>query len=211
VHWRPRDLWATGTTVTVVGDLRGVDTGSGYWGLGGWQTSFTIGDKHVSVVDAASHQMQVFDNDKLIHTYPVSTGRPAFPTLSGTLVVWFKLQKLRMTSVGLGIPINAPGGYDENVFWDTAISLDGFYIHAAPWSVASQGRVNVSHGCVNLSTARAIEFFGFSRPGDVVQVIHTPRAADFSDGEGDWQIPFDQFANSAVTDTAGPTAVQGGI
>ena len=211
VHWRPKDYWPAATKVTVQASLRGVEAGNNVWGLGDWTSSFTIGDKHTSVIDAAAHQMQVYSNDQLIHTYPVSTGKASSPTISGTLFVWYKLQKVRMVSTSIGIPTNAPGGYDEDVFWDTAISTDGFYIHSAPWSVGSQGFTNVSHGCVNLSEARAIEFYKFSQVGDIVTVKNTSRIADGSDGEADWQIPFDQYANSGGASQApAPAAATSG-
>jgi hypothetical protein len=35
------------------------------------------------------------------------------------------------------------------------MSNSGEFIHAAPWSVASQGVANVSHGCGGMSTANA--------------------------------------------------------
>lgn len=213
VHWRPKEFWRPRTKVTVTADLRGVDAGNGVWGLGSWSETFTIGDKHVSVIDATTHQMQVFDNDQLIHTYPVSAGRePRFPTISGTLFVWYKAQKVHMDSLTLGIPHNSPLGYDEDVFWDVAISLDGFYIHSAPWSVWAQGNTNVSHGCVNLSPERAIEFFQFSQVGDAVIVKGTSRTADASDGEADWQIPFDSYDNTGLGVSASPApSTPGGI
>ena len=71
-----------------------------------------------------------------------------------------------------------PGGaqyYDDPVYEDTAISTSGYFIHAAPWSVGSQGRADVSHGCVNLSNARATTYYNFSIPGDVVQIDPEPR------------------------------------
>jgi lipoprotein-anchoring transpeptidase ErfK/SrfK len=197
VHWRPKDYWPSGTTVKVNANLRGVNAGNDIWGLGDWNASFTIGEKHYSEIDAAAHEMKVYKNDQLVYTYPVSTGVDNhWPTLSGTLFVWYKLQKVHMTSDSIGIPKNAPGGYDEDVFWDTAISTDGFFIHSAPWSVWAQGSRNVSHGCVNLSESRAVQFFNFSQQGDVVVVKNTNRVADSSDGEADWQVPWDQFANS---------------
>jgi hypothetical protein len=93
-----------------------------------------------------------------------------------------------------------PGGaqyYSDPVYDDTAVSTSGYFIHAAPWSVYAQGHENVSHGCVNLSTARATQFYNFSIPGDVVQVENTGYNASYSDGEGDWQLPFAQFSNTA--------------
>jgi len=206
LHFRPKDFWPSGTKVHLVARLSGFEAADSVWGLADWSESFTIGPKHLSTIDANAHQMQVFDNDQLIHTYPVSTGRePRFPTISGTLFVSYKSQKVHMDSLSLGIPHDSPLGYDEDVFWDTAISSDGFFIHSAPWSVWAQGNTNVSHGCVNLSPARAVEFFQFSQIGDVVQVTGTSRTADASDGEADWQIPFDQYPNSGGQTTTPAT------
>jgi lipoprotein-anchoring transpeptidase ErfK/SrfK len=212
VHWRPKDYWPAQTKVTVVGNLGSVSIGNGLYGTD-FTSNFSIGDKHVSTVDAATHQMTVTAGDQVVHTYPVSTGRDTgSPTINGTLYVWYKLQSVRMVSTSVGIPVNAPGGYDEIVYWDTSISSDGYYIHAAPWSVDAQGHVNVSHGCVNLSTDRAIEFFKFSLVGDVVIVTNTGKTASYGDGEGDWQIPFDQFASAGVTDfPAGGSSFPGGL
>lgn len=196
VHWRPADLWPAGTRVEVTANLRGVEGGDGIWGLDNWSSAFAVGPRHVSTIDVASHEMQVFDGDQLIHTWPVSAGRPSLPTLGGTLYVPYKSPDVLMDSATLGIPRTSPDGYYEHVLWDTAISVDGFYVHAAPWSEAQQGSVNVSHGCVNLSPDRAQTFYTWSQVGDVVIVRNTPRLADYGDGEGDWQIPFAQFANS---------------
>jgi lipoprotein-anchoring transpeptidase ErfK/SrfK len=212
VHWRPAEYWPAGTKVTVNANLRGVNAGGGFWGFADWSEAFTIGEKHVSTIDNNTHMMDVYKSDVHVATYPVSMGVDNhWPTISGTMFVPFKLQDLLMDSLGLTPPIphNAPGGYLEHVYWDTAISTDGFYIHSAPWSVGSQGNQNVSHGCVNLSEARAIEFYNFSQVGDVVVIKNTPRAADQSDGEGDWQIPFDQYPNSGGTVTA-PAPSNGG-
>ena len=197
-HWRPRDYWPAQTKVTVAAALSSVSIGNGRYGSD-FTSNFSIGDKHVSTVDAATHQMTVTANDQIVHQYPVSTGRDTgSPTINGTLYIWYKLQSVRMVSTSVGIPVNAPGGYDEIVYWDTSISTNGYYIHAAPWSVAAQGHQNVSHGCVNLSTDRAIEFFKFSQVGDVVIVTNTGKTATYADGEADWQIPFDQYASAGV-------------
>jgi lipoprotein-anchoring transpeptidase ErfK/SrfK len=192
-HYRPAKYWQSGTTVTVRAQLLGVDAGDDYWGESNWSETFTVGDSHISYVDTAAHRMTVYSNGQLQWNWPVSTGRPNLQTINGTLVVWGKSQVVRMDSTGLGIPRNSPDGYFEDVYWDTAISTDGFYVHAAPWSVWAQGYQNVSHGCVNLSPSRAVDFFNFSRPGDVVIVQNSTRAADWTDGEGDWQLDASQL------------------
>ena len=197
--------------MTLNARLRGFDAGNGVWGLGDWTSNFTISpDKHVSILDNNSHQMQVFNNDQLLYTWPISMGRPSLPTLEGTLVVTYRQQDVLMDSRTIGIPRNSPDGYYEHVYWNTAISTDGFFIHSAPWSVWAQGSRNVSHGCVNLSPDRATTFFNWSRPGDIVQVKNTGRPADAGDGEGDWQIPFEQYANSGGASTPTPTPRQAG-
>lgn len=209
-HYRPAKFWQTGTVVSVRAELQGVDAGNGYWGLGSWTESFTVGDAHVSYIDTATHMMHVYDNGNLLYTWPVSTGRPNLQTINGTLVVWGKSQVVMMDSRGLGIPINSPDGYHENVYWDTAISTDGFYVHSAPWSVWAQGHQNVSHGCVNLSPERATTFFGFSIPGDVVIVSNSTRPASADDGEGDWQTDFSQFRQGGGALAEGGAASTGG-
>src|SRR5580700_4127591 len=202
VHFSPATFWPAGTKVTVTANLMGFDVGGGIWGLGGWPSRFNDGAKHLSIINNATHTMQVFNNDKLISTYPVSLGKGGFATIQGTLIVLYKTPVVVMKSCPTFHTPAAciPGGaqyYDDPVYDDTAISTSGYFIHAAPWSVGSQGRADVSHGCVNLSTARAVQFYNFSIPGDVVQIENTAYTAQYDDGEGDWQLPFASFSNTA--------------
>ena len=200
VHFRPENMWPSGTHVTLTANLLGINAGNGVWGYGNWSQSFTIGDKHVSIIDHNTEMMQVYDNDQLIRTVPVSLGKAGFPTLSGTLVVWYKSQKVMMDSCASGIDCR-PGTanyYKEYVYWDTAISTDGFFIHDAYWDIPAQGHYDFSHGCVNVSPDNAIWFFNWAQVGDVVIIQNTARVADGGDGEGDWQIPFAQYQNSGT-------------
>ena len=201
VHFRPQNYWPSGTKVHITANLKGFDAGNGVWGLGDWAQSFNIGAKHVSLIDDNTHQMQVYENDQLINTWPVSMGKAGFPTLEGTLVVLYKVYDVKMNSCSTFHTSAAcvPGGanfYNEDVYYDTAISTNGFFIHAAPWSVYAQGHFDVSHGCVNLSTDRAITFYNWSQIGDVVVIQHTGNVADITNGEADWQVDFSQFANT---------------
>jgi len=205
VHFRPKDFWPSGAQVKVVANLKGFNVGGGYWGLGSWSMSFSVGDKHVSVIDDSTHQMQVFSNDHLIATWPVSMGKSGFRTLSGTLVVLYRQYKVFMNSCttfgGAACVPGAANFYADWVYYDTAISSDGYFIHSAPWSVYAQGHFDVSHGCVNLSPARATTFYNFSQTGDVVIVKNTGYAASAADGEGDWQIDFAAFSNTPGLET----------
>jgi lipoprotein-anchoring transpeptidase ErfK/SrfK len=218
VHYRPAVYWASGTKVTLNANLHGVNAGNGIWGLAGWTKSFTVGAKHVSLIDDTTHTMKVYTNDQLIDTWPVSLGKPGFRTLEGTLIVLYKAQSVVMDSCGtFGGAACIPGTtnyYHSAVYWDTAVSSNGFFIHAAPWSEGSQGFSDVSHGCINLSIPRAITFYNYSIPGDVVVISHTGNIADITNGEADWQIPFAQYDNTGVAQAAAtvtpPTAAPGG-
>ncbi len=132
--------------------------------------SFSIGAKHVSVADAATHVMEVYDGDRLVQTFPMSAGGPEFPSRNGPHVVTELNRDRVMDSSTYGVPVDSLNGYRTPVEFAVRLSNNGEFVHSAPWSVAQQGRENVSHGCINLSPERAGWFFGFSRPGDVVEI-----------------------------------------
>ncbi|PZR80924.1 MAG: hypothetical protein DLM65_07040 [Candidatus Aeolococcus gillhamiae] len=216
LHYRPENYWQSGTTVTVTANFHGLNAGNGVYGLASWTKSFTVGAKHVSMIDDTTHTMKVYTNDQLVNTWPVSLGKSGFRTLEGTLVVLYKAQKVMMDSCStFGGAACHPGGanyYHDYVYWDTAVSTNGFFIHAAPWSEGSQGFADVSHGCINLSTSHAATYYSYAIPGDVVIISHTGNIADLSNGEADWQIPFAQWDNSGVaqgSNTAPPSTAGG--
>ena len=55
------------------------------------------------------------------------------------------------------------------------VTYSGEFIHAAPWSVGSQGNANVSHGCTGMSTANADWLYHMTMRGDVVEYTGTDR------------------------------------
>jgi lipoprotein-anchoring transpeptidase ErfK/SrfK len=201
VHFRPSTYWPANTDVTLKANLYGVDMGGGVWGQKNRTVAFHIGDKHVSVADAAAHTLQVYDGDKLVQNYPMSSGSNANPTRNGAHVVLQTYRKIVMDSSTFGLAVDAPGGYRADVEYATRISNNGEFVHAAPWSVGQQGSSNVSHGCINLSTDRAAWFFDFSQAGDVVEVKNSvgPTLSSVDGDIYDWAIPWDQWtAKSAL-------------
>ena len=195
VRYRPSVYWPAHANVSLKIDFTNFDVGNGVWGVDGRTVNFLIGDSHISLVDATAHQMTVAVNGATVRTMPVSTGSAQYPTHSGIHVVNEKSPSVVMDSATVGIPRNSPDGYLETVLWDVRISNSGEFVHSAPWSVGDQGNSNVSHGCVNAAPADAEWFFNFSQIGDVVQVINTPLALQPDNGYGDWQIPWEQWAN----------------
>jgi lipoprotein-anchoring transpeptidase ErfK/SrfK len=197
LHFRPKSYWPVGETVAIGTDLDGWDAGNGMWGSGAQLGRFTVGDSHIALANLATDQMTVTSNGRVVAVYPISGGRPKYPTMDGTHIVLDRESVVHMVSSTNGIPVNSPDGYDEFVYADVHISDSGEYVHAAPWSVSSQGRTNVSHGCINLSPADAYAFLGFSRVGDVVQVVGSPRPAAAGDhGVMDWTTPWNQWTQT---------------
>ncbi len=55
------------------------------------------------------------------------------------------------------------------------------------------GNTDTSHGCLNLNRDKAIWFYNFSVPGDVVEVRNTGEQAAPAVQNGDWSVPWDQW------------------
>jgi lipoprotein-anchoring transpeptidase ErfK/SrfK len=199
VHYRPKAYWPSGARVTLRARLAGTDAGAGVWGVADRTISFRVGERRVSVVDVRTHRMTVTSGGRTLRVLPVSTGRERYPTTNGVHFVLEKNQVKLMDSSTVGIPRNGPGGYYQRVNWSVRISNSGEFVHAAPWSTGAQGSANVSHGCVNLSTANAAWFFGLTRRGDVVEVRGSPRRPGRSFGVADWNMSWSRWlAGSAL-------------
>jgi hypothetical protein len=87
------------------------------------------------------------------------------------------------------------------------LTNSGEFLHAAPWSVASQGRANVSHGCTGMSTANAEWLFGQMKKGDPVEYTGSPRPIEQGNGWTDWNVSWDDWVKkSALKVTPSPSA-----
>jgi lipoprotein-anchoring transpeptidase ErfK/SrfK len=198
LHFRPKKFWPTGVRLRVGWDLTDWKAGTS-WGEGTGSSAFDIGNARVSFADLETHVMTVSENGRTVATYPISGGKATDPTMGGVHIVMDRASVVRMNSATNGVPVDSPDGYDEIVYSNVHISDTGEYVHAAPWSVSSQGRTNVSHGCINLSAANAQSFFDFSRVGDIVVVTGTPRPPKFGDhGVMDWDTPWSEFTPESV-------------
>ncbi|MBV8160241.1 MAG: L,D-transpeptidase family protein [Acidimicrobiia bacterium] len=194
VHYRPQGYWPSGEQISVVAKLTNVEAGNNIWGEVDRTVNFKIGDTHISTVDTDSHTMTVTSNGATLRTLPISAGRDKYPTMSGVHITLGKSYHVVMDSSTVGIPVNSPDGYREDVYWNVAVTDGGEYVHAAPWSVGAQGNRNVSHGCVNLSPADATWFYNFSLPGDVVNIVGSSRGPSATDpGTMDWNMPWSQW------------------
>ena len=194
VRWRPAQYWKPGTTVDVAVNTYGVDLGDGLFGQENVTTHFTIGDEVVATADDNTKTLTVRLNGQVVKTMPISMGKNSTPTNNGTFIVGDRFGHLVMDSSTYGVPSNSPNGYRTEVDYATQISYSGIYVHAAPWSVGSQGYSNVSHGCLNVSTSNAQWFYNNTKRGDIVEVVNTVGSTlPGTDGLGDWNIPWKQW------------------
>lgn len=194
VRWRPAEYWKPGTKVEVAVNTYGVDLGDGLFGQENITTHFSIGDEVITRVDDNTKTMTVTRNGEVIKTMPVSMGKNSTPTNNGTYIVGDRRSHMVMDSSTYGVPTNSPNGYRTEVDWATQISYSGIYVHAAPWSVGSQGYSNVSHGCINVSTSNGQWFYDNSKRGDIVEISNTVGSVlPGTEGLGDWNIPWSQW------------------
>ena len=200
VHYRPKKYWKAGTQVDVNLDINGVEAGNGIYGQEDRDVQFQVGDAHIYKVDTRTDQMKVFSNGKLLRTIPITTGQqPKFTTRSGIKVIIEKFDSKRMNSETVGIPVDSADGYDiDNVQWAMRVTYSGEFVHAAPWSVGSQGQANVSHGCTGMSTSNADWLYHMSVRGDVVDYVGTDRPMESTNGYGDWNIPWDEYQQGSA-------------
>jgi len=198
VHYRPKTYWQAGTQVDVDVDINGVDAGSGIYGQEDRDVAFQVGDAHIYKVDAKTDQMKVFSNGQLLRTIPITTGQqPQYTTRSGVKVIIEKFDLKDMNSETVGIT-GADAYNIKGVQWAMRVTYSGEFVHAAPWSVASQGHDNVSHGCTGMSTDNADWLFHMSVRGDVVDYTGTDRQMEPTNGYGDWNIPWHEYKQGSA-------------
>ena len=201
VHWRPREYWQPGTEVTVTADINSVPAGNGIYGQLSRTSSFTVGDAMISRVNVRAYTMKVFRNGTLLRTIPISAGKPGFTTRSGTKVIIEKFREKRMDAATTGISEDDPEYYNiDDVEYAMRVTYSGEFLHAAPWSVGSQGSANVSHGCVGMATSDAAWLYNLTKRGDVVETTGSDRWMTLENGYGDWNVRFAEYKKgSALT------------
>ena len=154
----------------------------------------------VSKVNIQTHQMKVFRDGRLLRTIPITTGeQPKFTTRSGIKVIVEKFRHKRMNSETIGIDPNSADGYDlDDVEYAMRVTYSGEFVHAAPWSVGSQGRANVSHGCTGMSTDNAAWLYNQSMPGDVVEYTGSSKGMTLTNGYGDWNLSWGSWEKGSA-------------
>lgn len=195
VHWRSKDYLQPGTQVTAAAKLYGVNYGEGKWGQEDLTLHFAVGRAQIVKADVSGHRMVVVRDSRVVMDFPASYGLGSDPnrvTRNGTHVV--------MSKSPLYLMSNPAYGYvDFPSHWSVRISNNGEFIHANPETTGVQGSANVTHGCVNLSTPNAKEYFDSALFGDPVEVSGSRIAMGPADGDVyDWALPWDQWMSMSA-------------
>jgi len=206
LYFRPRTYWPAYTTVSFTGHLDGVEGATGVYGAADLTQTFDIGRSLIAVASTTSHHTEIYENGKLIHTWPVSTGRAGLPTPDGTYLSVEKGSPVRM--IGGGAPGSA-GYYNELVYDAVRFTFSGDYYHSAPWSVVDQGTTNVSHGCVNLPPEDALIYYNMSIPGDPITITNSTAAGKWDDGWTPWFLTWSQYLKGSALGEAVQAGPQG--
>lgn len=197
VQWRPKTYWPANTKVNVAANLAGVEISPGVWGASTKRTSnFTVGSAMVSTVDVSRHTLTVTRNGTVIRVIPVTTGKADMATRNGVKVIMSRETTHRMDSTSIGIKKGSAGYYNILTKYAMRLTYSGEFLHAAPWSMGSQGRANVSHGCTGMSTTAAKWLFSNSKVGDVVVYKHSTRSLEWGNGYTAWNMSYSRWQSA---------------
>jgi lipoprotein-anchoring transpeptidase ErfK/SrfK len=203
-HLRTKDYWPAHSQVHVALKIKGQSAG----GVPGHpleryvfdddlSSDFSIGDARITTVSNADHTVTVTDDDKVYGTFPTSLGAPDTPTKRGIKVIMEQLPTVCMHDVDFH--------YNEcGIKWDSRLTYDGEYLHAAPWNVTNIRRgYNSSNGCTNLLPADAENLFHFLKKGDpVIYPDATGPRMQFGQGYGDWNVTWGLWQTGGVIQTS---------
>lgn len=181
VQWVPEQFWPAHSTVALaVGNLptRNFETGPAVVGVANLTDhtfTVTVDGQPPTGLPAPHHRPNWGQHG----VFPASMGRPEYPTPVGVYSVLAKERDIVMDSSSVGIPIDAPDGYLQDVEYAIRFTKRGLFVHSAPWSVNQMGHENVSHGCIGLSTEDAEWYFNTVNVGDPIIVrengVEVPR------------------------------------
>ncbi|OJF10390.1 hypothetical protein BG844_32145 [Couchioplanes caeruleus subsp. caeruleus] len=205
--YRPPNFWRSGTKLSVRIAVEGLPTGGGRYGDLDRSADAEIGRSFVMKVDNESKKMTVTQDGAVVKSIPVSLGRKKYPSASGTMVV---MEKKRKTVFDTRGEFPAEDAYRVDVEYAQRLTWSGQYIHAAEWSVADQGRRNVSHGCVNVSQANGQWLFERTLIGDPITIRGTENEVAYGNGWTPWDVSWKEFVKGSALPVPAELAAQAG-
>ncbi|MEO3746134.1 Ig-like domain-containing protein [Plantactinospora sp. B5E13] len=195
VRYRPKTYWKANSKIFYRIQAGGLPMGDGYYGRADLTVDIKTGTSLLMTVDNKTKKMTVTRDGKTIKTIPISLGKKSTPSSSGTMVI---IEKKKETVFDTMDDPNPENRYITDIEYAQRLTWGGEFIHAAPWSVADQGRRNVSHGCVNMSTANAKWLFDQTRIGDPIVVKGTETKLQNGNGWTDWNMSWDEYVKGSA-------------
>lgn len=117
----------------------------------------STGDKWIEVNLTTQH-LYAHDGDRVVFDFPISSGLPWFPTVTGEFHIWAKIRSQRMTG----------GSVENGTFYDlpnvpfVQYFHMGYGLHGTYWH-NDFGKPR-SHGCVNISIPNSEKLFYWTDP-----------------------------------------------
>lgn len=120
------------------------------------------------VADVTNKRMYAYEGTNLVHSFLISAGAPATPTVIGTYKIYSKFASQDMRGN------NADGSrYFQPAVPYVNYFYGGYAIHGNYWRPASYfGNINSSHGCIGINVADAEWIYNWATIGTVV-ITHT--------------------------------------
>jgi len=125
------------------------------------------------VIDRGKCELFLYEGTKLVKTYAVAVGQPAYPTPTGSFVIISKVVNPTWTPPNSpwaagAVPI-APGPRDPIAARWMGLSTPGVGIHGTnePWSIGT----HASHGCIRMRVADVEDLFNRVFIGTPVDIV----------------------------------------
>lgn len=114
------------------------------------------GEKWIEI-DLAKQKLLAHEGERIVYNFPVSTGLPWMPTVTGEFRIWAKVRAQRMSGGTGGDYYDLPNVPFVQYFYK------GYGLHGTYWHNDFGIRPR-SHGCVNLSISDAEKLFYWANP-----------------------------------------------
>jgi len=194
VDYRPKEYWPANTHVTVDAELYGLALGGGAYGQADLSTGFDIGRSQIVKGDVRTHRMVVVRDGEQVASYAASYGKeddPGRNTPNGTYMIMAKHPVEIMDN---------PKYHYRNVrkTWAARFSNHGEFIHENQDNAAALGKVNNTHGCINLSAADAKAYFDSALIGDPVEITGSATSMPPHFAVYDWLLSWGQWQDKSA-------------
>lgn len=116
-------------------------------------------------IDLTNQKLTAHEGETVVYEFPVSSGKPWWPTPTGDFRIWIKLRYTRMTGGSkeggdyYSVP-NVP--YTMYFYNDKIPKYRGYGVHGAYWH--NNFGNPMSHGCVNLRPEDAEKLYYWTTP-----------------------------------------------